>query len=329
MTRKGFIAIIVLLLGCVALTPVAAFAADTGTVSAQFTVGQPPVVNSVSLTPTAMTPQTSYSVAVNITDSDHLSDLAQVVFKVWYDANGGAPLQAEFDSATANTQTCAVITWTPGGSFVMTPSSSTSWILGSSVAHSPLTDTTGTFTFIFSPGKVATETAGSSDKWQLAAKATDTQSGTGWNCDGEGSTMNWYGQITVPTSASVNFGTLLAGTDYSATQRAVTGTFTYVANGAYAETVKTSATWSGVTHTATLDTNGDCTSAQQFALKADDSTVVGSGAVVNTVGATIDTGALTAEAGVNETAMNLWMKLASGFDPDLYSGTITYSIVNN
>lgn len=323
--RRGLSVIAVLLLISV-LSPATVFAAETGDVTGQFSVGQPPTVDSVSLSQTAMVPQTSYNVTVQVSDTDTLDDLTTVVFKVWYDSNGSTPLQTEFDSAAANTQTCAIITWTNGSGFDISSGSTTTWALGS-CTEPTLTNTTGSFSFVFTPGKVAYETTGS-DKWQIAAKATDASAGTGWNYDGEGASMNWYGQITVPTT-TIDWGTLVGGTDFSSTLKALGNTINYVANGNYAEHIRSTATWAGASEDATLDAGGTCASAQQFALKADDTATLTTAVLVSTTGTPIDNSGRTGENGLNETSMNLWIKLAPTFAADDYEGTITYSIVNN
>jgi len=51
--------------------------------------------------------------------------------------------------------------------------------------------------------------------------------------------------------------------------------------------------------------------------------------LVDSVGVIIDnTGTETGEGGAEVTTNNLWLKLASTFNPDTYSGVITYMIAN-
>lgn len=326
MLLKRGLSVIVILLLLTVLSPAAVFAAESGDVTGQFAVGQPPTVDSVSLTETSMTPQTEYTVAVQVSDTDTLADLDTVVFKVWYDSNGGTPLVTEYDAAAASTQTCAEITWTNGSGFAISSGGTTSWVLGACTAPT-LTNTTGSFSFIFSPGKVAYESSGAA-KWQLAAKATDAAVGTGWDFDAEGAAMDWYGQITVPAT-TVDWGTLVGGTDFATTLKALGNTINFVANGDYAEHVRSTATWAGASHTATLDAGGTCGTAQDFALKADDTATLTTAVLLGTSGTPIDNHGRTNENGLNETSMNLWVKLASTFAADNYQGTVTYSIVNN
>ncbi len=132
---KRTILILGLVLVLLATLSVPALAATEGSVTGQFGVSAVPNVESVSLTPTSMTPQTEYTVTTVVSDADNISNLGTVVLKLWYDADGGTPAEGEFDSAIANTQTCAIVTWThtggAGSTTVLTPSSSTTWSLGS------------------------------------------------------------------------------------------------------------------------------------------------------------------------------------------------------
>jgi hypothetical protein len=303
-------------------------AATEGSVDGEFSVGTPPTVDSVSLTQTAMTPQQEYTVTVTVSDADELTDLDSVVLKVWYDSNGGTPIKSEFDSAAANTQTGAILTWN-GTDFSIQPSTSTTWSLGTCTAPTLSGETTGDFTFVFTVGKVAYETTGSA-LWQIGAEATDSTAATGWNFDGQGASMNYYGEISVPTATS-NWGTLTGGTGFTdpSAQKPLGVTINFIANGDFAEKVKSSSTWTGASETATLDASGTCDDAGEFALKAATSDSLAAAVLVDTAGATIyNSGTRTTETGRNESSMNLWIKLANTFSADTYQGTISYSVVN-
>jgi len=272
---------------------------------------------------TAMTPQTAYDVKVKVADTDGKADLTTIVVKIWYDANGGTPTEGEFTAAAANTQTCAIITWTEsGGTFAIQPAASTTWALGSCIAPA---DLTGEFQFKFTVGKVATETTGSAN-WQIAAKVTDDSSQTAFGYDGDTATngMNWYGEITVGNS-TVNWGTVALGSDFSANSK--TGiSVTYICNGNYTQQVKSSSLWSGGGNSVTLNPAGSPGNGE-FSLKADDTAVLGSAALVTTGYVPIDTGTQTGEGGNPESAYTVWLKLgASGMPAVQYSGTIYYGI---
>lgn len=342
MLRKGLFLLLALVLALPMVSALPVYAASEGDVTSQFGVNAAPTVDSVSLTPPAMTPQTEYTVSVQVSDADTINDLGTVVLKLWYDADGGTPIEGEFDSQAANVQNCAVITWTadaPGGttytgSAALTPEPTT-WELGSCTLPTKgggpnpgdFGSTSFTFQFVFTIGKVATESA-SPANWQIAAKATDTMSQNDWNKDGEGAAMNFYGEITVPT-ATADWGGLAPGTDFAGAQEALGVTVSYVANGAYDKKVKSGATWSGGTYTADLDDTGACDAAQDLALKADDTATLADAELVDTTGVVIDdNGSQTTEDTDDVTTMNLWLKLADTFDKDTYSGTITYIIAN-
>ena len=298
-----------------------------GSIIGTFDLNQPPVVDSVSLTETSLTPQVEYTVTVTVSDADTLDDLSAVVLKLWYDADGGTPLEEEFDAATGNAQNAAVITWTNGSGFALSAGDPTTWSLGDCAAPADLGETSGNFTYVFTVGKVATEASGSA-KWQVGAKATDSASQTDFNYDAEGAAMEWYGEITVPDDITVDWGTLAAGVDFENTRKAIGAAINYISNGDFDKQVRSAASWSGSTYTAILDPSGATASAQQFALKADDTDGYATAVLVGTSPVTIGTGTQTAESGSDVTTMNLWIRLASSFQFDIYSGAITYSIVN-
>ncbi len=317
-------------------------AAQQGDVTGTFGINAPPTVDAVNITPLSLTPQAQYTVSVTVSDPDTINDLSTVVLKLWYDSDGGTPTELEFDAQSANTQNAAVIPWTadaPGGttytgSAVLEPAGTT-WSLGASTL--PIKGagpnpgdfglTTFTFQFVFTVDRVAAETSGAA-KWQIAVKATDTQSQASFNYDAGGVLMNFYGEIIVP-AATVSFGDLGPGSDFVDNNQPIAVTITYIANGAYDEKILTSATWIGATYTATLDATGVTANAQEFSLKADDTANIATALLIDTLGVVIDdTGTQTAEVGEASTTNNLWIRLASTFNKDVYSGTITYIIAN-
>lgn len=124
-----------------------------------YTLPAPPTVNSVTLTNTSMNPQMEYTVTVNVSHAGGKAGLDTLVLKVYYDSDGGTPTDVEAEAQTADTQNCAIITWTQSSdSFAIQPALSTTWSLGT--CSSP-TSLPGDFTFVFTPGKVASETTGS------------------------------------------------------------------------------------------------------------------------------------------------------------------------
>jgi len=334
--RKQISVLVTMLLVLPMIFTAPVYATPDGDVSGEFSVNSPPIVDSVSLNVTSMTPLTEYTVSVQVTDNDSIDHLDTVIFKAWYDSNGGSPAEVEFDAQSANVTNCAVITWThtggTGSTTIFTPASTT-WSSGNCTVPSTVGDFNGTtfeFQFVFTVGKIATETTGSA-LWQIAAKATDDQSTTGWNSDDEGASMDFYGEITVP-STTVTWDTLLTpGTDFTdpGAQEAVGIIINYIANGDYAKDVRSISSWSGTSYTADLDATGNCSGAQQFALSADDDDTFADSVVIDTTGVSVDdTGTQTSESGDDVSNMNLWIKIASSFSGDDYTGTITYVVVN-
>ncbi|MDO8715877.1 MAG: hypothetical protein Q7J73_03595 [Dehalococcoidales bacterium] len=317
------------------------YAAPQGNVTGTFGINAAPTINSVSLTPTNLTPQLQYTVSVSVSDPDTINDLSTLVLKLYYDANGTTN-ETEFNgiSPSANAQNSAVITWTataPGattytGSAALAPAGTT-WSLGTSTLPQDAPGfelTTFTFQFVFTVGKVATQTVNPA-RWQVAVKATDSLGQTSFNKDAEGASMDFYGEINVPAT-TVNWGVLPPGTDFTATaaKKNLGVTVTYIANGAWDSKVSSGANWIGANNTAALDPTGATAIAQQFALKADNTATLGSAILVSTLGSLIsNTGTQTLEAGTGVTNNTLWIRLSSSFIKDTYQGIITYIIANH
>lgn len=104
-------------------------------------------------------------------------------------------------------------------------------------------------------------------------------------------------------------------------------TITIISNGAYDLKAK-AGNWEGATYIAELDSMGTCSTAQQFALKADDTGTMPADGLLDASGITIVSGGLTTEDGTAYANATLWLKLANTFAQDTYSGTITYMIAN-
>jgi hypothetical protein len=323
----------------VVMTTLPVFSATTGSITGTFSINAPPSVTTVTLTDTAMTPQSSYTVTVDVSDPDSIDDVTQLVLKVWHDTDNATISESEFNAATADAQEAAVFTWTKNGQSaappVLTPGGTT-WSLDSYTVPSNVPHFNGAsfqWSFTFTVGKVATETTGS-DSWQIGAVVTDSASSTDFNYDATDASMNWYGEISGLSGVSVDWGTITSGIDFgdAGAQQAVAATVNYLANGAYNEKVKSSGTWAGSSYTANLDSGGTTNNPSvdnEFAIKANNTATLSSAALVDTTGVVIDTsGTQTTESGDSATANNLWIKLDSTFDADTYDGTITYIIAN-
>lgn len=282
------------------------------------------VTSDGAMTPFTVEETVTVNVDVSASDAADLTELDSVILKVWYDANGGTPLQSEFDSASGAPATAAIMSWTPGGGFAaIDAGGSTTWSLGTCTAPA-LGGTSGNFEFKFTPGKVATETV-DSDRWQVAATATDT-SGTTFNY-GTGCTMAWYGQVVL-ASPNIDWGTVPAGLSYDdsdPSREALGSTLYVIANGAYNLTVGTSsASWSGG---ATL-VNDTPDAADEFGILVDIDNTMADAKTLSTTPATLDSGTLTSETGDTYATINLWLQLYSIFTTGVHSGTIDFVVEN-
>jgi len=307
--------------------------ADEGTATGSFTVGNaPPSVQAVELyTDSAMTsvagsmtPQVEYYLKVSIHDGNGMGNIANVTAKIYYDSAGSNPNETGF--TTGNNQTCAILTWNSTGWFI-DAGSGTSWAIISGNCTKPTAGNTGDWKFAFKPGKVATEsTAGD---WDLHGRGTDNTSDTdGMYCYNK--TMNWYGEINL-ISTTIGFGTVAPGSNFTAAGNNVTDiNATYIANGDYDEKVAASSPWTGPPN-ATLNVTEGTLGANEFALKANDSTTLATAVLVTmlpTYNTTDDTGTQTTESGDNVNTNTQWIKLAATFTVATYNGTLYYQIAN-
>jgi hypothetical protein len=279
----------------------------------------PPTVGTITISPSSMTPQQQWTnITVPVTDNNTLADVNKVNVTVFYDSAGNNPPAP----GTANVSTCAILTWTRGGSPVWSLApASTTWAIntaGCSNASDSLT--TGNWVFSFKVGKVATHSPGS-DNWDIYAKATDSISQTGNNYlrDVE---MNWYGEITVGTS-TVSWGTVTPGCSNNISPVV---NITYICNGNYNEQIKTSQNWTSALGNVTLNTTGT-PGIGEFSLKADDDdTIADAVQVLSASYTTFDSGTQTTESGSAENNNHLWLSLGLGIRVDTYSGTIYFGI---
>jgi hypothetical protein len=287
-------------------------------VEVTYSVNVAPTVGTIAISPSSMTPQEQWTnITVPVTDGDTLADVNEVHVEVFYDSAGNDPSAP----GTADVQTCAILTWTRGGSpWDISPASTTWQINTGGCSNASDTLTTGNWVFSFKVGKVATHSPGSDD-WDIYAKATDSISQTGDNYlrDVE---MNWYGEITVETS-DISWGTVSPG---CSNETSPVMNITYTCNGNYSEQIKTSQNWTSASGNATLNTTGS-PGTGEFSLKADDdATLVDAVQVLSASYTTFDTGTQTTESGNAENNNHLWLSLGLDIPVDTYSGTIYFGI---
>ena len=288
-------------------------------VEVTYTVAVPPTVGTITISPSPMTPQEEWTnITVSVTDNSTLAYVNKVNVTVFYDSVGNDPPAP----GTADVSTCAILTWTRGGSPVwfLAPSSTTWQINTGGCSNASDTLTTGNWVFSFKVGKVATHSPGSDD-WDIYAKATDSASQTGDNYlrDVE---MNWYGEITVETS-TVSWGIVSPG---CSNETSPVVNITYTCNSNYAEQIKTSQNWTSTSGNVTLNTTGS-PGTGEFSLKADDDDTIADAVQILSASYTpFDTGNQTTESGNVENNNHLWLSLGLDIPVDTYSGTIYFGI---
>ena len=288
-----------------------------------------------------MTPQAEWTtITVTVEDKNKLVDVQEVYVAVFFDLGDTDPDPAP---DVANTQTCAILTATrtgPGAwDWTIAPAPApgvSTWDINAVGCSAPAdTLSSGTWTFSFKVGKVATEAPGA-DNWDAYAKAKDTVNYGTTDLFDRDKAMDWWGEIGTPSPASVDWDEVEPGTGFTTDNVNVVGAISinYIANGDYDQKVKSSDNWSGGTQWAILDAIDNCANPNEFALKADDDDTIAGAPQLDTSGVSIDaTGTLTVEAGHDEVDNHLWLKLASIFSQsdaaeNKYTGIITYAIVN-
>jgi len=205
-----------------------------------------------------------------------------------------------------------------------------------------MSNTAGTWTLAFKPGKLAVESNGTASEWDIKVTVTDQSSGS-TNTTIYSKSMAAYSSISTDV-ASITFGSgvNLGATAYIDTPADHNFATQVLSNDAYALQVNTTATWVKGGDTITLDASGTPDAAGEFGLNIDDAGD-GSGApttpqavttnAANITGHTADARVATTDGASEATAdQNFYMSLAlysSGIPVGAYSGTITFTVVNN
>ena len=313
-----------------------ALAAESGTFNGSFSVGGAApsisaleVYSDAGLTTVAgsLTPQVLYYVKVTTSDPNTLNDVKEVKLKVYYDAAATHPDESTI--TTGHEQTTGIYTWTKAGdTWAVDAGGGTSWAVVSASSVTPtMTASTGDWVFAIKLGKVATETSTPS-VWDIYASVTDNSDLTAGHYLTDKLVM-WYGEVQV-TTPNVDFGEVALGSGFGTDVNKVTGIGAkFISNGDFASNVRSSATWTGSSNNATLDPTGLCLNANEFAIKAYGSDTYGSAILIDTVGVNLRYGTQTLETGLDVTTGTAWLKIASVFPTDSYSGTFYFVIVNN
>lgn len=361
------LALVLAIVFLISLVPATVFADEpeehqSGEITGQFGTTTAPEVTSIvihnegtEVVPTDLTPQQQYDIKVNVTNEDDIDELDELVVKLWFDSPGNAYEEGDFDSATADAQEVAVITWERSGNTAALTPGDTSWSLDDQTLPESV-DFDGTsfeFVFTITIGKVAKETATQDNKWQLAAKVTDQGSLDHYLAYSVGEEyglgMNWYGEIEVPDAHQVNWGSIPAGIDFDhvdAVKRVVSGEsdeiITFIANGGYQEQVKADTTWNRASGDGPTEVtrNTDAAAENTFALAIDTTDTYDGEAEGSSILLAADDfigfrgGApksATNEAGDEVSDYYMFIKLSDPFaadNPSSYSGGITFGITN-
>lgn len=314
--------------------------ADTGTTKGSFgAASKAPTIDSIEIynvdnsVADSLTPLVTYYAKVKVSSANKLQHLDTVTVTLFYNIAGNGSMTAP---GTGNTQTCAILSRTVGGTtWTIDPSGGdTTWqiVSGSCTEPTDLTATTGEWKFYFIPGKVAHEADGLPSFWDAQGLATNKNHQPG-ELYVRGKYMNCYSQITV--TGSVNWGDVPLGltfedATYNPRPDSDNISINYIANGDYESDIK-STDWTSGGETVFLDVTGGNppVSAGQFALKASWHNIASDNVTVQKAIYTpmYVAGTITPEIGTTFTNNRLWLSLsATGILPGLYSGDIWYQI---
>ena len=307
------------------LAPVAS-AQTSGDRPGIFEIGQSAPTNVRIIGFKDMTPQVETTVQVQVTDLNTMQDIDKIQITVFY--HGPTPPVASDVPQAGEPQTAAIMTWTRTGGWAIDGGAGSTWNINAGNSSTPDNEelSTGTWTFAFAPGKVATYSHGSG-KWWAYALVTDSAGLTGDDMSHKAE-MSWYGEINVAGPKEINWGSVTPGSDFADNPLAGIEV-TYIANGGYDSQVRSSDTWESNGVVANLSNNENTNQMNQFALKANETNDLGGAELVKkNQGATIGTGGQTVEAGHTQSNNTFWLKLADGFEPGTYQGTITFIVAN-
>jgi hypothetical protein len=335
--KRMFISIVIALALLIGLVPAtAAFAAEEGSTTGSFSVGGVAPNTSamevysdagLTLVSTALTPQVVYYVKVTASDANTLNNIKEVKVKVYYDVGATHPDEATITAG--HEQTACIFTWTKvGNTWAKDAGGGTSWAIVAASSVTPtMTASSGDWIFAIKIGKVATESI-APNVWDLHARVTDNEDHTSgyylWN-----KSVLWYGEVNILT-ANVTFGEVALGSGFGANVNKASGAQTnWISNGNYSAVLKSSPTWTGSSNIATLDPNGNCVNAGEFALRTYYMDVFGSSLLLNSTGVTMRNSAQTPETGADYNAGMFWLKIATVFPVDVYSGSIIFTIINS
>lgn len=235
---------------------------------------------------TSLTPMQKYDITVEVSSSNTINDLSMLKVALWYDEDGNDYGEAKFDEVSANLtfheegkmisgadqQKYSTIFWDrdnvlecpwdrddPNKPYFNDREMTFRWVLeGYSVPEQESDFENETFSFEFTVriSRVALKTYEDA-KWQVAAKVfnqselEDYLVYSAGSPDIYGLTMNWYGQVSVPSDHIVDWGKLQAGIDFddeAARQRVFDQpkNMTVYANGYYGRQVKADTEWHNI-----------------------------------------------------------------------------------
>lgn len=287
---------------------------------------------------TALDPDTEVAVKIVAADDNTIDDIKQLDIHIYYGAT---------DPASWDADACAIYKWLKSGDIWSLEDgvATNTWAVDDPTSTIPVTmsDLSGTWFLVFTPGQLAQEASGAApSSWLAWVQAIDVANASGNQTvlAADDASMAAYCSITSDLS-EIDFGTVaLSGTAVipGVGNDIVTSV---VANDSYALKFHSEATWTTGAKTIALET-ATTPGVGEFKLEIDNAATSGVPTIpqqVQSSGATTITDldavarASTDPAADEDTSdNNLYIQLtlgASGVRPEQYTGTVTFTVENS
>jgi len=299
-----------------------------------------------------MTPTGTCNVSITVTDGDGFDNIDSIMLLFWHSTTAGDP--TDLPSFNQSDNDSSLYNWIEVWDSTQFTADTTNTTWSSTTPTSPSGGNSHTFSFVVTVGKEAQEvsTASDTDKWLVAVKVTDANSNTAFMLPNGASNMqiptSWYGEMIADAGAGPQWTSASAGMAYADLPAQVfdnSATLSIISNGDYSLQTYSDTTWNNGTSDILYDTAIDA--AEEFSIAVDTVTTYNVGTAQEltndgdadghtepiTVNTPIDAswGSGTAYDGIGITNIYMFLQTNASMTTsvDDYSGTVTFTVVNN
>lgn len=359
-SKKTLSILLIVMVLAVVLVPTLALADDfTGSIT--LTSNNSPTVDLFAVSNISpLDPTTACTVDLTVSDADGFDNISQIFLVFWYTTTAGDPAglpntPAALMSAGLDSQTVHWVEVWDGVDTFTADTTNTNWATTvSTLPADPTVITQYAFSFNVTPGSEAQEvaTATDTDKWVIGVLVTDATANTTFAlADGTTGTplsMQWYGEMTADSGAGPYWTGATAGMAYADQAAQVfdaTYTLNIISNGNYSLEVSADTTWTNI-DPATINYDTAVDAADEFSLAVDTQPIYNNTGTAqelpNDPGVTGFTDPITiatpagwgtgtdyAGVGITNIYMYLQTNAAMNVSANPYTGTVTFTLVNN